>query len=81
MAEVKLEERKSVAAREIRDLLDWNLQEEIKITEKLKATGKFKPGLDGNLEDYAPLNKELKKRVEQIFQKHNLPLNTRLKLW
>ena len=81
LAKMTLEERKAAAGKEICDLLDWSLKEEVKITENLKTEGKFKPGLDGNSEDYALLNKEIENCVEQIFQKYNIPLKTKLKLW
>ena len=76
-----LEERKTAAGKEFLDLLDWSLKKEFEITEKLKTEGKFKQGLDGNSEDYASLNEEFKKRIEQIFQKYNLPSDTKIKLW
>lgn len=81
MGTITLEERKTSAVKEIRDLLNWSLQEEIRITEELKAKGKFQSGLDGNSEEYALLNNEFKKRMKAIFTKYDLPSDTKLKLW
>lgn len=76
-----LDKRKVAAAKELRNLLNLSLQEENRITENLKATGQFKQGLDGNLDDYVPLNREIGEKIKEIFIKYNLPPNTKLRLW
>lgn len=76
-----LEERKLSAVREISELLDLYAEAEIKITEELKAKGLLTPGLDGNTESYAPLNKKFDRKIAEVLEKYNLPPGTKLKLW
>ncbi len=76
-----LEKRKLNAVKEIRDLLDWSIKEEERITTELKRLGKLTPGLDGNSEIYASHNKKVNTLMKNIFDKYGLPPDTRLKLW
>ncbi len=75
------EERKTEAVKEIRELLDWSINQEERLVERLKECGELTLGLDGNTNDFAPLREELATKLKAILSKYNLPFDTKLKLW
>ena len=75
------EERKTAASKEIRKLLEWSMNQEKYLVERLKERGELTRGLDGNANDYAPLRDELTAKLKIILQKYDLPPGTKLKLW
>lgn len=58
------------AQKEFDELKSWVIEEENKITEKLKAEGKYACGLDTNNEAYSLLHAEYKKRALDIQNKY-----------
>lgn len=68
-----LEERIIKAEEEYQKVLEWALEEEDKVDEMLKATGRLQMGLDGNSKDYAYIYETLKNRTKEIIFKYDLP--------
>ena len=74
-----LEERKAKAVAEYNEILEWSIRESDKVFEKLQAEGK-PLGLDTNKEAYAYIKEVRKQRLKEIFEKYDLPPDTKLKL-
>lgn len=76
-----VEERVRNLEAELRELLDWTLEERQKVTDRLIAEGATF-GLDGHPEAYAPIREESFRRYREIVEKYkDLPPGTRVKLW
>ena len=75
-------ERAKALSTELRELFKWQQAEEVKITSRLKAEGRYKIGLDANNEAYAEIMSESRRRYREIITKYKgLPPDTKLKLW
>lgn len=64
-------ENEELAQKEWGNVLKWADKEEVKVTKRLKAEGKYRGGLDGNAEDYAYIGKGIRKRIKEIQEKYN----------
>lgn len=60
------------AQKEYREVIQWVLDEEDRVVEKLKAEGRYVGGLDNNSVDFAYIYKERNKKIEEIKKKYNL---------
>lgn len=58
--------------KEYNKVIQWVLNEEDKVVEKLKAEGRYVGGLDGNSIDFAYIYKKRNKKIEEIQKKYNL---------
>lgn len=74
-----LEEKKIKMAEEIIALMDWAHAESDKVIAKLKSENKML-GLGGHQEDFAYIRETEKRRLKEIVEKYNLPLETKLSL-
>ena len=74
-----LEEKKIKMAEEIIALMDWAHAESDKVIAKLKSENKML-GLGGHQEDFAYIREAEKRRLKEIVEKYNLPLETKLNL-
>lgn len=61
---------REAAQKEWEEVLKECIAEEEKITNRLKAEGKWTGGLDGNNEDYKELNEKVKTRMKDIQEKY-----------
>ena len=64
------EEKEKLALEEWHQALKESIEEEKKITEKLKSEGRYIEGLDTNSDDYKPVNEKLKRRLKEIQSKY-----------
>ena len=75
-----VEERARNFEAELRELLDWTLEERHKVTDRLIAEGATF-GLDGHPEAYASIREESFRRYREIIEKYkDLPPDTKLNL-
>ena len=74
------EERTENFSRELRDLMEWEEKENIKILNRLKNEGVVL-GLDGHVEEFANIREARNQKLEKLIAKYNLPSGTKLKLW
>ncbi len=68
-----IKSRYQQANEEFQALLKWANAEIEKTELKLKAENKYVAGLDTNREAYAYINKELKRKTLELFDKYDLP--------
>jgi len=66
------EEIKNKAQKEFKEVIQWVLEEEDKVTNQLKKEGKYIGGLDTNHDDYAYIYKERDIRIAKIKEKYNI---------
>ena len=67
-------------SKELRDLMEWEEQENEKIFARLKSEGKA-IGLDGYPEEFAAIRKERRRRWRELLEKYRpLLLGTEIKL-
>lgn len=60
------------AQKEYKEVVQWVLNEEDKVIEKLKKEGRYAGGLDGNSIDFAYIYEERNRRITEIRKKYNL---------
>lgn len=60
------------AQKEYEEVIKWVMAEEDKLEKELKENGKWTYGLDGNVEDFAYIRKEHKRRVKEIKKKYGM---------
>lgn len=60
------------AEKEYREVIEWVLSEEEKVTERLKSENKYVGGLDGNSKDFAYIYVERNKRIKEIREKYGI---------
>ena len=53
-------------------VLRWSINEEERVTERLKKEGKYISGLDCNTKHYKYIYEECKKRLKEIKEKYGL---------
>ena len=74
-----LEERISLANAELREIGDWFLNEQDKITRQLEESG-IALNLDGNRKAYKHIYEEFNRQLSGLWKKYDLPPDTKLKL-
>jgi len=60
------------AQKEYKEVVQWVLDEEDKVVEKLKAEGRYVGGLDGNSADFTYIFEERNRRIAEIKKRYNL---------
>ncbi len=60
------------AQKEYKEVVQWVLNKEDKVIEKLKAEGKYVSGLDNNSDDFAYIYEERNRRLTEIKKRYNL---------
>ena len=60
------------AQKEYEEVIQWVLNEEDKVVERLNSEGRYVGGLDNNSVDFAYVYKERSKKIEGIKKKYNL---------
>lgn len=55
-------------------IIEWAIEQENMITEKLKSEGKWKPGLDSNTDnqEIQRVNAEYKNKLNELFKEYGL---------
>lgn len=76
----KIGELAAAFSNELRNLMEWEERETGKVIANLKSEGKIL-GLDSCPEAFAAIRAERAHRLHEIFEKYNLPPDTKLKLW
>lgn len=74
-----LDERISLANAELKEIGDWLLNEQDKITRQLEESG-ISLNLDGNRKAYKHTYEEFNRRIRNLWSKYELPSDTKLKL-
>ena len=64
------------AQKEWENVREWVLDEEDRVTERLKKEGQYVPGLDSNTKHYAYIYQERNKRLKEIKEKYGLVKST-----
>ncbi len=67
-----MEKAKSKAQAEYEKVIQWVLDEEDKVTEELKGSGKYIDGLDTNSDSYAYIYAERNRRIAEIKKKYSI---------
>lgn len=57
---------------EYQEIIAWSLAEEKKITRRLKAEGRYLPGLDGINESYKPVGDKAKRKISELRLKYGI---------
>lgn len=60
------------AQKEYKEVIQWVLNEEDKVVEKLKTEGRYTGGLDGNSADFAYIYEERNRRIAEIKKRYSL---------
>lgn len=60
------------AQEEYKKVIQWVLNEEDKVVEKLKTEGRHVGGLDGNSADFAYIYEERNRRIAELKKRYNL---------
>lgn len=63
---------KGIAQTEYEAVIKWVLEEEDKVEEKLKKSGKYLGGLDTQQEEFAYIYEERDRRIMAIRKKYNI---------
>ena len=71
-----LEERTALANKELKELANWYVTESEKIFDELSRNPEMK--IDGNRAAYEGIHKEFDERFKDLYEKYNLPLDTKL---
>ena len=67
-----IEERRRLANLEFKELKQWFINENRKVSEKLKEEGAVR-GLDSNREAFEYIHETFDQRIKEISEKYNLP--------
>lgn len=67
-----IEERRRLANLEFKELKQWFINENRKVSEKLKEEGAVR-GLDSNREAFEYIHETFDRRIKEISEKYNLP--------
>ena len=75
-----LEARYAKANIEFLEIIKWANEEDDKVIARLEKEGKLR-GLDGHVEEFAPIRKEYCQRILALFDKYDLPNKPNFDRW
>ena len=68
---IRMDHRKEQQARkELEEVMQWCIEETKKVIDQLKASGKYRGGLDGHYEELVYISKERNRRIRELQLKY-----------
>ena len=68
---IRVDHRKEQQAeKELEEIRQWWIEEEKKAIDQLKASGKYRGGLDGHYEELVRISKEANRRIRELQLKY-----------